>query len=149
MAAPLRPAAPYPSLVVHAVWSTRHRRPALPPGVDGLLVDALSVAAKVSDAQLIACGNGIDHVHVLLRYASSTAVTTLVAGLKLATARHPRFRTSTMAPVEWDDAFWAESVGIDDIAYVAHLVREQRRHHDAGMPEAWERRSNFADHGFG
>ena len=131
---------PVTSLFAHVVWATAHRTPAMPLSVDKRLAEVLSEAAEQCDSAVLAAGNGIDHVHVLVRHSPALSLGDLVARLKRAASNDSKIFRRTMMGLDWDRAYWAESIGADDIAYVAMSIRAQRRHHEAGLPEAWEDR---------
>ncbi|MCA9579424.1 MAG: IS200/IS605 family transposase [Myxococcales bacterium] len=120
------------------VWATSRRRPLLPPSLDERLFTILGRKARELRCPMLAVGCGPDHVHVVVRLASSVALGDLVQRLKGASAYELNGDVSRRHPFAWQNGYWAESLGPADLGPVVAYVQRQREHHDASHPaERW------------
>lgn len=128
-----------PSLVlVHIVWATSRRRPMLPPSLDERLIAMMGSKARELRCAMLAAGCAPDHVHAVVRLASSVSLGELVRRLKGASAHELNHDGTMSRPFAWQDGYWAESLGPADLAPIVRYVRDQREHHDASHPaERW------------
>jgi putative transposase len=94
-------------------------------------------ASELRSPMLVAgCAN--DHVHLVVRVATSVSLGELVMHLKGASARELNVGRSASDPFAWQDGYWAESFGPGDLGPIAEYVRRQREHHDDSHPfERW------------
>ena len=127
-------------LLVHVIWTTRHRAPLLPPSLDahlkGLLVDALPARC----AALLAFGASGDHVHVLLQLAATGRLCDAVKAMKGASARRWNQQLfGGSATLYWQGGYWARSANADDVEALTAYILDQRAHHATQQrPEPWE-----------
>ena len=122
-------------LTVHLVWATGGRVPWLKPEVDPWLAERITAMCDAIGCRAIAVGNASDHVHVLVAYPPTVAVSYLAHRLKGATSRV----LAQLLPggFGWQAGYFAASV--DDVEGVAAYVRSQRTHHETTkVPEEWE-----------
>ena len=125
-------------LIAHVVWATACRASLLPEPADAWLARSLSCKAREAGAALLASGCASDHVHVLLRFASTVALSDVVQRLKGATSRLGKL-DGRLPALRWQQGFWASSIGPADLDRVSAYVRNQRAHHERAQPrEAWE-----------
>jgi putative transposase len=129
-------------LVAHIVWATSQRCPVLGPKADAWLGRLLRQKADEAGCILVACGNGADHVHALVRYPSTVCVATVVQRLKGASS-HAWNAAVSVRPdrprLSWQAGYWAESVSPKDLPTAIGYVEGQRQHHgEPRAPEAWE-----------
>ena len=108
-------------LFVHLVWTTKYRLPTIARDDDARLHDLLRDAAASASAELIAAGNAVDHVHVLVRVSAKVSIAELTQRLK--------GRSSYFGGWRWQRGYFAESLGLADVEAKAAYVRDQRHHH--------------------
>ena len=127
-------------LVVHVVWATKDRSGVLDEGRDPWLLPTLARVARSHGGEVLAAGAPEDHVHVVLRWEDSLALSTVVGRIKGATS-HSWNRTFADALLVWQEGFWAESCAPEVPAPLLDDVLHQRSHHAAGtFHAAWELR---------
>ena len=125
-------------LSAHVVWATVGRAPLLPESADAWLARVLACKAHEARAALLASGCASDHVHVLVRFASTVALSAVVHRLKGASSRLGKL-DARLPLLRWQQGFWASSIGLADLDRVSAYVRDQRAHHERGRArEAWE-----------
>jgi len=124
------------ALLVHAVWATADRTPALLATTDALLEAVLRRKANELRCALLAAGNAADHVHVLVQHPPALSVAELLRCLKGASS-HEAHRAGWMPiGVRWQVGYWAESVGSSQLSPLQRYVQGQREHHEQG--DSWE-----------
>ena len=125
-------------LLVHVVWATARRAPLLEPSADAWLGQVLRCKASEAGGLLVACGNAVDHVYVVLRYPSTVTVASVMQRLKGGSSYE--WNVSRRSPrLLWQTGFWAESVSPIHLARGVRYVEMQRAHHGDGVaPESWE-----------
>jgi putative transposase len=125
-------------LLAHVVWTTARRAPLLLPSVDAWLANELQRLAADAGGLLVACGNASDHVHVLIRYPSTSTLASVVQRLKGASSHAWNLRRSPH--LSWQTGSWACSVSPGHLTAVVRYLERQRMHHaETTQPEAWER----------
>ena len=110
----------------------------LPESADAWLARALACKAREAGAALLASGCASDHVHVVLRFASTVALSDVVQRLKGGSSRLGKL-DGRLPALRWQQGFWASTIGPADLDRVSAYVRGQRAHHErAPAREAWE-----------
>ena len=126
-------------LIVHVVWATSRRRRVLSPSLERRLVAMLSEKAFTLRSLILAAGCASDHIHIVVRLASSTSLGELVRHLKGASAYELNHDGSFGCHFAWQEGYWAESVSPADLDPIVHYVRHQRERHDESHPaERWK-----------
>jgi REP element-mobilizing transposase RayT len=125
-------------LLAHIVWATALRAPRLLPSADAWLAAVLRRKAYAAGCLLVACGNAVDHVHVLVRYPSTVTVASLVQHLKGGSSYE--WNLARRSPrLVWQPGSWSESVSPRGLEPAVRYVERQRAHHaETSSPEAWE-----------
>jgi putative transposase len=124
-------------LLVHVVWATMRREPVIAVEADGWFERLLARKAAERGCELLACGCAADHVHALVRYASTVTVASLVQVFK----GYSSYAWNCAAPrrLSWQAGYWAESVSPGAARDVAAYVTAQRQHHQRFVAaEPWE-----------
>ena len=110
----------------------------LPRSLDERLLAIVGRKARELRCVMLAAGCASDHMHVVIRLASSVSLGELVRHLKGASAHELNYDSSSTHRFAWQDGYWAESLGPADLDPIARYVRGQRDHHDASHPaERW------------
>jgi REP element-mobilizing transposase RayT len=126
------------NLVVHLVWSTRHRVRVLREDGDHWLADLLTRKAERLGCSLLAVGVAPDHVHVLAILAPAVSLSTLAGRMKGASSRawdleHPG------ASLSRQDGYRAESCSPRSLEpLVSYIVDQRARHAREVAAESWE-----------
>jgi putative transposase len=117
----------------------------LPAALDKRLLAILGSRARALRCTTFAGGCADDHVHVVVRLASSVSLGELVMRMKGGSAYELNHSGSTLHRFAWQDGYWAESLGPADLSPLVRYVSGQREHHDASHPaERWA--TNEAQH---
>ena len=125
-------------LVVHAVWATKDRSRVLSEDRDPWLLASLGRVALAHGGEVLAAGVSDDHVHAVLRWDASVALSTVIGRLKGAVS-HAWNSTFPDTVLVWQDGFWAESCAPEVPPSLLDYVLHQRARHATGsLDAAWE-----------
>ncbi len=127
-------------LVAHIVWATKNRERLLLPAMDDDLAILFRRKARALRCTLLAVGFADDHAHVLARYPTDCAVSTLVQSLKGSSSReHNRDADPHDLALYWQNGSWIESCGPSAVPGLVRYIGRQRQHHAfRNPPEPWE-----------
>lgn len=127
--------------MAHIVWATKNRERLLRPALDDDLACFFHRKAHALRCTLLAVGFADDHAHVLVRYPSDCALSTLVQSLKGSSSREHNRDAGPNDPVlYWQDGSWIESCGPSAVPGLLRYIGRQREHHAfRNPPEPWER----------
>ncbi|MBI2390830.1 MAG: transposase [Deltaproteobacteria bacterium] len=116
-------------LLVHLIWSTSERQPVFAPADDVWLADFIAAKARALSCDLLAVGNWVDHVHVVVRLAPALALSELARHFKGATSHAWNLRGEGPT-LRWQTGYWARSVDRDSLARRVEYALDQRMRHE-------------------
>ncbi|HYJ79587.1 MAG TPA: IS200/IS605 family transposase [Longimicrobiaceae bacterium] len=120
----------YSQLYVHAVWSTWERVPLIVPEREAVIYRAIHQQCSAVGAEPIAIGGVEDHVHVLVRFPPTVAVSQLIGRMKGASSR--MVEQVSRHPFRWQAGYGAFTVGTRHVPAVRAYVLNQAEHHRTG-----------------
>ena len=134
-------------LLVHAVFSTKERRPWLDPAVRADAFTYLGGIAREAGATALAVNGTVDHVHLPLAHPLTLALAELVRLLKTNSSLWlHRTQPSTHAGFAWQTGYGAFSVSPSTREVVIEYIARQEAHHQR-MSFAEEYLALFKKHG--
>jgi putative transposase len=117
-------------LYAHMVWSTWDRAPLITPVIRDRIYPMMQRHAANLGAQVIAIGGIEDHVHVLARFPSALAISTLVQRMKGASSY---LASQVMGEVfRWQGSYSAFTVSERGLEHVRAYILNQEAHHRDG-----------------
>ena len=116
------------NIVIHVVYSTKHREPWLNSGVRPDLYQYTSGVLRKYDCGLIQIGGVDDHVHILCTLARTMWVAKLVERTKTATTSWLKEREG-FENFSWQAGYGAFSVGPSENDPVVRYIQNQENHH--------------------
>jgi len=116
------------ALHVHLVFVTKYRRDVLNGDHIGYLRGVFASVCEDFGAHLVECDGEDDHVHLLVEYPTTVAVSALVNSLKGVSARRLRqqYRVRTHREHLWSPSYFAASCGGAPLAIIRQYVENQR-----------------------
>jgi putative transposase len=117
------------SVLIHCVWSTKKREPALTSELRDRLWRYLGGIAKQNKMKALAIGGTADHVHTLISLPPTLSVAKAVQLLKGNSSKwiHETFpRTRSF---EWQEGYGAFSIGVSGMDATVSYIRNQTEHH--------------------
>ncbi|QDT68316.1 Transposase IS200 like protein [Planctomycetes bacterium MalM25] len=117
------------NVIVHLVFSTKHRVPLIDASVEADLHAYLAGVAKHLDCQPHKIGGVEDHVHVACSLARTIAVADLVQELKQSSSKWIKIRSDACGSFAWQNGYGAFSVSQSHLEALRRYVATQREHH--------------------
>ena len=115
------------SLNVHAVFSTKERRPLIKDSFEVDLYGYLGGIVKQQNAIPIAIGGIEDHIHMLLGIPPTQRIDYLIRDIKANSSGW--LRKDKKVPFQWQEGYGAFSVSPDRVDRVSNYIWNQERHH--------------------
>ena len=122
---------------LHFVWSTYDRHPKLTPLVQEVAYQQIAAACQTMGCDVKAIGGVEDHVHVIVRFATTVSISDLVKRMK-GTSAH--FLNQSVPECEksfkWQGGYGVFPVEPDSLLYAVRYVEQQKEHHSARSLDA-------------
>lgn len=115
------------NIVVHVVFSTKHRDPVLTPPIREELYPYLIGTLKNLKCQPLQVGGVEDHVHLLFGLSRTLAVAEVVEKAKTGSSKW--LKTKGPSDFAWQAGYGAFSVGAAEVEGIVAYVRGQEAHH--------------------
>ncbi len=113
--------------LVHAVWSTKERRPCISEEMGPRLYAYLAETARAMGCECFRAGGVGDHVHLALRLGVTRTAARVVSELK--TGSSAWMKEQGVAGFAWQRGYGLFSVGPADVGALLRYIDEQRAHH--------------------
>ncbi|MAT68989.1 MAG: transposase [Planctomycetaceae bacterium] len=124
------------NVLLHIVFSTKHREPWIDEGDEPELHAYLATACKSLDCPPHKIGSADDHVHLAVSLGRSTTIAALVQHIKQDSSRWIKTKGPTYADFAWQAGYGAFSIGQSQLDDLRRYIAGQREHH---------RRESFQD----
>lgn len=117
------------SVVVHLVFSTKHREPLIAPDVEPELHPYMATILRNAGCPSLAINGTADHIHALLFLSRTIAVSEVVEVVKRDSSKWIKTRGPKFQNFYWQTGYGAFSVGHKDIDTAKAYIAEQKEHH--------------------
>jgi putative transposase len=132
--------APWTELYLHLVWSTWRRHPFITPDLQQRLYGSLAHQAAELGADVMAIGGMPDHVHMLVRFPTTIAVSDFVRRLKGASSHLVTHVMRWPEPFKWQGGYGAFTVSKRHVPVVRdYVLNQEARHRDGTTHPSFER----------
>jgi REP element-mobilizing transposase RayT len=119
-------------LYVHLVWATWDRLPLLVGEVERVAYADIATQALALHSEVLEIGGIEDHVHVLVRFPTTVAVSQLAKQMKGSSSHLIGHRVDRSAGFKWQGGYGAFTVSKPGVQRVRDYIRAQREHHVSG-----------------
>jgi REP element-mobilizing transposase RayT len=116
-------------LLVHVVFGTKDRAPALDDAVRPDLYAYLATVVRNDECECFRVGGVADHVHLAIRLNRQANVAGLVAELKASSSKWLKSQSPRLAKFAWQRGYGAFSVGPADLNSLIWYIDTQASHH--------------------
>jgi len=131
--------APYTQLYLHLVWATWDRLPLITEAVQARIYAAIAEKCREFRCVPLAIGGRPDHVHLLIRFHTTTAIATLVKEVKGSSSHLVTHEITPGQFFKWQGAYGAFTLRKDEAPIVKEYIDQQKEHHAAGsLRDEWE-----------
>jgi putative transposase len=117
------------SLLVHLIFSTKHRAAWINPEIEPDLYAYLGGIAANNQSLLLASGGTANHVHLLVSQSKNIALKDLLQDLKQGSSKWIKTKGREFAAFHWQDGYGAFSIGQSQAATVRTYLARQKLHH--------------------
>ena len=115
--------------LVHLVFSTKNREPALTEAVRVPLCAYASAVLRDLDSHVIAMNAWLDHVYILFTLSKNHALAQVVMEVKRATSKWIKTQGTGFAKFHWQSGYGAFSIGQSGVEDVKAYIANQAEHH--------------------
>src|SRR5581483_7511466 len=116
-------------VLIHLVYSTKHRAPLLPAAPYPALHAYAQGILKAQKCHLIEMNNVADHVHLLFDLHRTEAVSNVVMHVKKGTSRWLKEQAPEFKDFDWQEGYGAFSIGRSQRDEVVGYIRKQQERH--------------------
>jgi putative transposase len=117
-------------ILVHAVFSTKERRPFLrDTSLRQELHHHLGGILKHLECQPVIVGGVADHVHLLVSLSRTQTVAEMMKEVKRGSSLWIKERDATMGDFCWQNGYGVFSIGFSQIEEVRRYIGQQEEHH--------------------
>ncbi|MGH9940923.1 MAG: IS200/IS605 family transposase [Pyrinomonadaceae bacterium] len=117
------------SLLVHIVFSTKHREDLITPSVESHLYAYLGGIAKEQQGRLLAAGGITNHVHLLVSQSKTVALSDLLEEMKKSCSKWIKTQGPEFGRFHWQDGYGAFTIGASQVPAVRAYLARQKEHH--------------------
>lgn len=117
------------SLLVHVVFSTKHREALIAPEIEADLFAFMTGVLKKHDSRLLAANGTTDHVHLLISLSKNVALSHLIQELKKSTSRWIKTRGLKFRNFQWQDGYGAFTIGESGVPALKQYIARQKEKH--------------------
>ena len=117
------------SLLVHVVFSTKHRAGLIAPEIEADLFAFMAGVLKNHDSRLLAANGTDNHVHLLISQSKKIALSFLIQELKKSTSKWIKAQNIKYKDFHWQDGYGAFSIGESNIPALKQYIARQKEKH--------------------
>jgi REP element-mobilizing transposase RayT len=118
-------------VLVHLVFSTKHRVPLLAPAIRAELHPYLSVVLNNDGCTSLRVGGVEDHVHMLFALSRTRTISQVVENVKTSSSKWLKARWPALADFHWQAGYGIFSVSQSHADEVVEYILRQEEHHKA------------------
>jgi len=117
------------SILVHVVFSTKHRRSLIKPEIEDELFKYMSGIFREYESPVISINGVEDHVHILTSLSCKIALSDLPEKIKKSSSKWIKTKGPAYQNFYWQNGFGAFSIGESGVAALKKYIAEQKAHH--------------------
>lgn len=115
------------SLLIHVIFSTKHREPVITPESEPALLAYIGGICRSNKSPLLAAGTADDHVHLLVSLSKTIALADLMLQVKRDSSRWAK--DHGLERLRWQDCYAGFSVGQSQVPALRRYFARQREKH--------------------
>ncbi|HEY3392604.1 MAG TPA: IS200/IS605 family transposase [Lacipirellulaceae bacterium] len=117
------------NILLHIVFSTKHRRPLIDPNIEIELFKYLATACDTLGCPSHGIGGMEDHIHIACSLSRTISVSKLAQELKQDTSKWIKTKGPKYADFAWQNGYGAFSIGQSQLDDLKRYIANQREHH--------------------
>ncbi|MGE5406476.1 MAG: IS200/IS605 family transposase [Methanosarcina sp.] len=116
-------------ILVHAVWTTKNRIPYLNDSIREEVIQHIRQYAITKGIYIDHINGEKEHIHALISLAKNQCIADVMQYLKGESSFWINKHKKTTSKFEWQDDYWAVSIGISQLEILREYIRNQVSHH--------------------
>src|SRR5436853_6754825 len=117
------------SLLVHIVFSTKHREALITAEIEPSLYAYLGGIARTHQSRLLTAGGTANQVHLLISLSKTIALSELLEKIKAGSSKWIKTQGTQFRAFHWQDGYGAFSIGASQIPALKTYIGRQKEHH--------------------
>lgn len=117
------------SILIHLVFSTKHREPYLTPKVEPELYAYLAAVFRECNSPALSINGTENHVHALFALSRTVTVADLVEEIKKRSSKWIKSKDQRFRNFQWQTGYGAFSIGQSNVAALKKYISDQKEHH--------------------
>ncbi len=119
----------YTSILVHFIFSTKHRAPLITTAIESELYAYIGGICRGNKSVLLAANGTTDHIHLLVSLSKTISVATLMLEIKRDTSSWIKTKGREFGQFRWQEGYAAFTVGQSQVEAVQRYLTGQKEHH--------------------
>ncbi len=116
-------------ILLHIVFSTKNRRPCLPPAIHAQLYPYMASVLSALECPAVEVGGTSDHIHLLCSLSRILSVAELVENVKKPASKWLKSKGTDYGKFQWQSGYAAFSVSPSLSPRLVKYIRAQEAHH--------------------
>lgn len=117
------------SVLIHLVFSTKHRQPFITPVIETELYPYLATVFRESKCPALKVGGYTDHIHALFSLSRTVTIAEVVEEVKKRSSKWIKTKGPEFEEFAWQNGYGAFSVSQSNVQAVKKYVENQKQHH--------------------
>lgn len=117
------------SILIHLVFSTKHREPFITPDIEPELYPYLSTVFRECQSPALIIDGTADHIHILFALHRTQSISTVVEEIKKRSSKWVKAKDASFKNFAWQAGYGAFSIGQSNVAAVKKYITNQKVHH--------------------
>lgn len=117
------------SILVHLVFSTKHRVPLITPAIETELYPYMAAVMRECKSPVLAINGVADHVHLLFALHRTVTIADVVEEVKKRSSKWMKTKGLEFESFAWQGGYGAFSVGQANLEVVKNYIAHQKAHH--------------------
>ena len=117
------------SILIHLVFSTKHREPFITPEIEPELHAYLATVFRACRSPALSINGTVNHVHALFALSRTTTVADIVEEVKKRSSKWIKTREPRLRNFQWQIGYGAFSIGQSNVAALKRYIADQKEHH--------------------
>jgi len=117
------------SILVHIVFSTKHRQPLIKPEVEKELFSYMAGIFRQYESPASTINGTDDHVHILCSLSRKMALSDLLEEVKKSSSKWIKTKGAAYKNFYWQNGYGAFSIGQSGVEALKKYIATQKEHH--------------------
>jgi REP element-mobilizing transposase RayT len=117
------------SVLVHIVFSTKHRQPLIKPEIEKELFSYMAAIFRQYESPAITINGTDDHVHILCPLSRKMALSDLLEEVKKSSSKWTKTKGAAYKNFYWQNGYGAFSIGQSGVEALKKYIATQKEHH--------------------